>query len=134
MDGLDVILGLQGGQGGEHDVAVAGAVLLVHLADTCREGARKRSGLRPRDAGWVCLKAGGGALEDQAVSAIRLEALFTATYKIGHHVSAISLGVDSSLLSLRLTAPFCPWVPSSTTGGAPNNEICDSSIRLGSHV
>lgn len=47
QDGLDVILGLQGGQGGEHDGAVAGAVLLVHLADTCRGWARKTSGLRP---------------------------------------------------------------------------------------
>ena len=34
QDSLDVMLGLQGGQGGEHDGAVAGPVLLIHLADT----------------------------------------------------------------------------------------------------
>lgn len=63
QDGLDVILGLQGGQGGEHDGAVASAVLLVHLADTCRGWTRKTSGLRPlSDAGW------GRGPEDQATS------------------------------------------------------------------
>lgn len=34
QDSLEVMLGLQGGQGGEHDGTVAGAVLLVYLADT----------------------------------------------------------------------------------------------------
>lgn len=34
QDGLDVILGLQVGQGSEHDGAVASTVLLVHLAHT----------------------------------------------------------------------------------------------------
>lgn len=33
QDSLDVILGLQGGQGSKHDGAVAGTILLVHLAN-----------------------------------------------------------------------------------------------------
>lgn len=43
-DGLSVILGLQGGQGSEHDGAVASTVQLVHLTDTCSG----RTGM-----GWV---------------------------------------------------------------------------------
>lgn len=33
QDSLDVILGLQGGQGSKHDRTVAGTILLVHLAN-----------------------------------------------------------------------------------------------------
>lgn len=40
---LDVILGLEGGQGGEHDGAVASPVLLVHLADPWGRGQEDRS-------------------------------------------------------------------------------------------
>lgn len=62
---LGVILGLEGGQGGEHDGAVAGTVLLVHLADTW--AGQEDTSLRPTDTGRRP-QGGGRALRTGSLS------------------------------------------------------------------